>query len=80
MPLITNNIVVGQPQQTQIQVTPAVTVPAPKAPAFIPAPVKVVSVNNEPTTRHDSIIVGGKQKTIAKSSTYLMDMITIEKI
>ena len=78
MPLITNNIVVGsQPQQTPV-VSPVVSsIPAPP-PA--PAPVQVVSVNNEPIERHDSVVVGGKQKTIAKSSAYLMDMITIENI
>jgi len=28
---------------------------------------------------HRTVVIGGKQKTIAKNSAYLLDMITIEK-
>jgi hypothetical protein len=28
---------------------------------------------------HHTVVIGGKQKTIAKNSVYLIDMITIEK-
>jgi hypothetical protein len=76
-------MVVGNQQQTQPEsfipepvVVQKVTTPAP----IISAPAPVVSVNNEPIERHDSVIVGGKQKTMTKSSAYLMDMITIEKL
>jgi hypothetical protein len=86
MPLITSNLVVGsQPQQAQRVNTPVAAprpTPAPPPPPVpvAAAPVQVVSVNNEPIERHDSVVVGGKQKTIAKSSAYLMDMITIENL
>ena len=41
----------------------------------------VESVIDESLTSdyHRTVVIGGKQKTIAKNSAYLLDMITIEK-
>ena len=54
--------------------TRPILMPVEEAPAPVaPAPV------GEPTGNHHEVVINGKTKTIAKSSAYLLDMITVEK-
>ena len=46
------------------------------------APVETTSTPEVKQTQeplHHEVVIGGKSKTIAKNSAYLLDMITVEK-
>lgn len=65
MPLIAGNVVVTADDKSQIATPPD---------------VPVIAQSTEVSPHHSTVVIGGKQKTIAKSSQYLLDMISVENI
>jgi len=78
MPLLTNNIVVTASQDGAVSADhPLADVASARvvAPPSPPQPGEHVQ-QIQPTHRNHTVIINGKEKTISKSSKYLLDMIS----